>query len=525
VRSSPKFLTTPHIYHWLRYLRRAAVGKIFVHQEESVRLRKMSGSQDENSHAVSSIYNDGLKTPTALGVVSPPTPSSNNSKEQDQDVNGDSFGEESDSEMSRDSYEKELTEDGLPSLGSALHESGECTRCCFFFKGRCRNGVNCQFCHLQHGKRTRGRGCRGHGMSKKAAAAAAAAASEPVGLKLTTLTPVDLDPAALAMSPQGLKAMPPIQQSLLPEKPTPPAASAAVAAGQTISPKTLLSTIPTAGRMSAPFPVAATLDTRSKEGIIASSLTSTSPCGSFHKTPLQPASRYLMSTPAPSVTLRCGTLTPSGLLSTPAPAVAHKAESETPSSSGQSSHHLVSTLQPDQSETTPGSSQKAKSPIFGTTPVQGETLPRLLGFAPSQKDSAPQVLVGFHQSTLRSGSGPLSTTPAMPHSTQVVATSAQFLQAQTPPTMVEEPIVDSWSSKSTGSPHHIEDTVGKILTAIAKGGDILKQQVHCDANGLSRTGPAKVLARPDLSTTELMADIPPLDPQMPVKKRLPDWTR
>lgn len=41
----------------------------------------------------------------------------------------------------------------LPSMGSALHASGECRRCNFFAKGRCRNGRDCQFCHLPHERR------------------------------------------------------------------------------------------------------------------------------------------------------------------------------------------------------------------------------------------------------------------------------------------------------------------------------------------------------------------------------------
>lgn len=48
---------------------------------------------------------------------------------------------------------EEVTADGLPSLGSAQHASGECRRCNFFAKGRCRNGVDCPFCHLPHDRR------------------------------------------------------------------------------------------------------------------------------------------------------------------------------------------------------------------------------------------------------------------------------------------------------------------------------------------------------------------------------------
>lgn len=41
----------------------------------------------------------------------------------------------------------------LPSAGSALHSEGTCKRCCFFPKGRCSNGNDCQFCHFAHEKR------------------------------------------------------------------------------------------------------------------------------------------------------------------------------------------------------------------------------------------------------------------------------------------------------------------------------------------------------------------------------------
>jgi hypothetical protein len=42
------------------------------------------------------------------------------------------------------------TSDDLPSIGSALHYSGECKRCNFFAKGRCQNGKDCSFCHFPH---------------------------------------------------------------------------------------------------------------------------------------------------------------------------------------------------------------------------------------------------------------------------------------------------------------------------------------------------------------------------------------
>jgi len=43
----------------------------------------------------------------------------------------------------------------LPSLGSLGHFAGQCSRCCFFPKGRCQNGYDCRFCHFEHDKRQR----------------------------------------------------------------------------------------------------------------------------------------------------------------------------------------------------------------------------------------------------------------------------------------------------------------------------------------------------------------------------------
>lgn len=48
-----------------------------------------------------------------------------------------------------------LGPDGLPSVGSAGHISGDCKRCCFHPKGRCQNAHDCKFCHYDHDKRRR----------------------------------------------------------------------------------------------------------------------------------------------------------------------------------------------------------------------------------------------------------------------------------------------------------------------------------------------------------------------------------
>lgn len=45
--------------------------------------------------------------------------------------------------------------DGVPSIGSYAHLSGQCSRCCFHPKGRCANGFSCEFCHFDHEKRPR----------------------------------------------------------------------------------------------------------------------------------------------------------------------------------------------------------------------------------------------------------------------------------------------------------------------------------------------------------------------------------
>mmetsp|Transcript_6057 Transcript_6057/g.13780 ORF Transcript_6057/g.13780 Transcript_6057/m.13780 type:complete len:222 (-) Transcript_6057:79-744(-) len=54
----------------------------------------------------------------------------------------------------------ELTEDGLPSVGSSKHAIGKCSPCHYYnTKGGCTNGVKCSFCHM-HCKETRQRPCK-----------------------------------------------------------------------------------------------------------------------------------------------------------------------------------------------------------------------------------------------------------------------------------------------------------------------------------------------------------------------------
>lgn len=57
----------------------------------------------------------------------------------------------------------------LPSVGSAMHADGLCKRCCFFPKGRCLNGQDCEFCHFEHEKRKRKKKKKGAGARRDAA--------------------------------------------------------------------------------------------------------------------------------------------------------------------------------------------------------------------------------------------------------------------------------------------------------------------------------------------------------------------
>mmetsp|Transcript_81511 Transcript_81511/g.235545 ORF Transcript_81511/g.235545 Transcript_81511/m.235545 type:complete len:420 (+) Transcript_81511:99-1358(+) len=101
-------------------------------------------------------------------------------------------------------HDDNVSPEALPSAGSALHADGTCTQCCFFAKGRCRNGIDCEFCHLPHDKRARGRGCRGRGGSRAAAAAAAVAVTAAPTTPPATSPPVPppgLDPPSPTATP------------------------------------------------------------------------------------------------------------------------------------------------------------------------------------------------------------------------------------------------------------------------------------------------------------------------------------
>jgi hypothetical protein len=93
----------------------------------------------------SSKYNMLLSPPTSSdeGEENSFASSCNNGRPSEQLCVGSS------SESSPAAKEEHVADD-LPSIGSALHASGECKRCNFFAKGRCQNGKDCSFCHFTH---------------------------------------------------------------------------------------------------------------------------------------------------------------------------------------------------------------------------------------------------------------------------------------------------------------------------------------------------------------------------------------
>lgn len=94
-----------------------------------------------------------------------------------------------------------LGPDGLPSLGSSGHATGDCKRCCFFPKNRCTNGHDCNFCHFDHDKRKRlkkKKKKRGAGGSEQQTPSSSAGGATPGSV--TT-------PFGLAGSPLGLGAV------------------------------------------------------------------------------------------------------------------------------------------------------------------------------------------------------------------------------------------------------------------------------------------------------------------------------
>lgn len=95
---------------------------------------------------------------TAASLLSPPPPSTDAEEVRSQDKAKDVSDDEDNTDPSDEGLESSeesvvVDLECLPSIGSALHGTGECKRCNFFPKGRCQNGKDCSFCHYPHDKR------------------------------------------------------------------------------------------------------------------------------------------------------------------------------------------------------------------------------------------------------------------------------------------------------------------------------------------------------------------------------------
>lgn len=87
----------------------------------------------------------------------------------------------------------------LPSMGSALHGKGECKRCNFFAKGRCRNGFDCTFCHFPHNRRKLSRQEKREGKELD---------SDTSSCEVTPLLMSQKVPLEVAAGPPGLRPPP-----------------------------------------------------------------------------------------------------------------------------------------------------------------------------------------------------------------------------------------------------------------------------------------------------------------------------
>lgn len=102
-----------------------------------------------------------------------------------------------------------------PSLGSDQHAAGTCKRCCFFPRGRCTNGYECEFCHYDHEKRKR----KNKKKKKKDGSAAVDGISQPGAVRQVMQVPG----GGLMMMPSQASAPHPVMYAM-PRHAMPPAA-------------------------------------------------------------------------------------------------------------------------------------------------------------------------------------------------------------------------------------------------------------------------------------------------------------
>lgn len=104
----------------------------------------------------------GLTSTSSGAVVASYGPEGGHrAEEEDEEEGEEEEGEEeegnetNDNDSEAERVRAAVADGEFPSLGSAKHAEGLCKRCCFFPKGRCLNGRDCEFCHLEHEKRKR----------------------------------------------------------------------------------------------------------------------------------------------------------------------------------------------------------------------------------------------------------------------------------------------------------------------------------------------------------------------------------
>mmetsp|Transcript_58442 Transcript_58442/g.118856 ORF Transcript_58442/g.118856 Transcript_58442/m.118856 type:complete len:468 (-) Transcript_58442:82-1485(-) len=355
----------------------------------------------------------------------------------------------------------------LPSVGSALHASGKCSRCCFFLKNRCRNGVNCQFCHLPHERRSRGRGCRGHGGgSRKEEAISeelpklppqAPVAGPPPGLSppcFLATAPPPPGLAGLRASPQGQFMAAAARFEAFVPSATAAAAAAAAVAPPMMPPMAPPRDLPEAVGQQAPPP-----PDNSPNGSGGDALWRAAAARGRTRPPPPPLDDVAMALPPISVVLppcSFGAAREGGLLATPAPQVATPPRPRTPGGVWSGNVSICRGSVDPLSDATSRSGASTAAPIFGTTPMPG-------GAAPSTP-WLPRLL------------GNLGSTPGMMCPQGTAELQKPLLCASSRARREEAPR----SSKSCG-------------------------------------GPLKVF----MST--YACEVPKLDPQVPAKKRLPEW--
>jgi hypothetical protein len=135
--------------------------------DDEVHESSPSSSSQDGMHAPSTSSNSTPEKVEEAQLKAQDTPIQIATREQDESTPGqeskdskEDIGQksptastESDSESEEEHEPVVVDMDALPSMGSALHGTGECKRCNFFPKGRCQNGKDCTFCHYPHDKR------------------------------------------------------------------------------------------------------------------------------------------------------------------------------------------------------------------------------------------------------------------------------------------------------------------------------------------------------------------------------------